>query len=107
MTDRTLGLLGMAMRAGKVASGEKMTLDAIRSGKAQLVLVARDSSDNTRKLFRDKCAYYKVVHAEYGTREILGHALGRAGRSSVAVMDGGFARALLERPEIQEAVNAK
>ena len=50
---RLLSYLGLAKRAGKVASGEFQTEEAIRKGKAELVLVAGDASDNTKKKFRN------------------------------------------------------
>lgn len=47
--DSTLSTIGLAMRAGKVVSGEFMTEGAVKSQKACLVIIARDVSDNTRK----------------------------------------------------------
>ena len=40
-------MLGLAQRAGKVASGEFSTEKAVKSKKAFLVVVASDASDNT------------------------------------------------------------
>lgn len=43
--------LGMAMRAGKLVTGDDTVLKSIRQGKAHLVIVAGDASDNTKKNF--------------------------------------------------------
>ena len=94
MKDKRLNMLGMAMKAGKVVSGEEMTLASIKSGKAQLVIIASDASDNTRKLFQDKCAFYKVPTAEFGTKTELGWAIGKAERSALAIEDKGLAEVL-------------
>ncbi len=51
--DRVLSLIGLATKAGKCASGEFMTENETKSGKAALVIVAEDASDNTKKKFRD------------------------------------------------------
>ena len=51
--DRVLSMLGIAARAGKVASGEFSTEKAVKAGKAYLVLTAEDASENTKKKFRD------------------------------------------------------
>ena len=48
---KVLNLLGLATRAGKTASGEFMTEKAIKSGKAYLVIVSEEASDNTKKMF--------------------------------------------------------
>lgn len=41
--NKFLQLLGLAMRAGKVVSGEELVIREIRSGKAQLVILAEDA----------------------------------------------------------------
>ena len=46
--DRVLSLVGLATKAGKTASGEFMTESVTKSGKAALVIVAKDASDNTK-----------------------------------------------------------
>ena len=57
---KILSLLGLAFRAGKVVSGEFAVKEAVRGQTAELVLVAGDASDNTKKLFHDKCSFYKM-----------------------------------------------
>ncbi len=37
--NKVLGTLGLAMRSGNIACGEFLTEEAIRSGKARLVIV--------------------------------------------------------------------
>lgn len=97
--NKTLSLLGLATRAGKVVSGEFSAENAVKSGKAALVIVAEDASDNTKKLFSDKCSFYKIPVYQYGTKETLGHAIGKAMRASVAVLDEGFAKAIITHLE--------
>ena len=80
-------MIGMAKRAGKLAGGESMVLDAIRSGKAKLVIIAEDASDNTKKMFHDKCAYYKVSICECINKADFGHA-------SLVICDDNFADAI-------------
>ena len=41
--DRVLSLIGLATKAGKCASGEFMTENETKSGKAALVIVAEDA----------------------------------------------------------------
>lgn len=47
--DKVLSLIGLATKAGKTASGEFMTEREVKSGRAALVVLAKDSSENTRK----------------------------------------------------------
>lgn len=89
--NKVMSYLGLAMRAGKLASGEEGVLQAVRSGQAVMVLVAEDASGNSRKKYRDKCEFYHVPLIEPLTRHELGRALGKAERVAVAVTDAGFA----------------
>jgi len=96
MTNKFLSLLGMAQRAGKLAGGEDLALQAIQKGRAHLVVLASDASDNTTKKFTDKCTYYKVQLCREYDRATLGQATGRTERVVIAVTDKGFADALLK-----------
>ena len=88
MNDRVLGMIGLATKAGKIIYGEDKLLEAIRFGKAKLVIIATDASDNTKKKFNDKCSYYKVKAFEYGTKATLQHAV-------VAINDRNFSDSVL------------
>ena len=58
--NKVLSLLGLATKAGKVASGEFSTEKSVKTGKGFLVLVADDASQNTRKKFQNMCDFYEV-----------------------------------------------
>ena len=92
---KILSLFGLATRAGKIASGEFQTETAVKSGTAFLVVIAKDASDNTKKLFQDKCSFYKIPIIFLGTKEELGHAIGKEYRASLAILDKGFAEAII------------
>ena len=94
--SKELSLLGLAAKAGRVVSGEFATEKAVKAGKARLVLVAGDASDNSKKKFSDMCTYYKVPYFEFGSKEELGHILGKQMRASLAVIDENFSNALLK-----------
>lgn len=94
---KMLSLLGLATKAGKIASGEFQTEMSVKDGTAYLVLVAEDASDNTKKLFHDKCSFYKVPVYVIGTKEELGAAIGKECRASVAVLEEGFAKAVQKK----------
>ncbi|MCI8298832.1 MAG: 50S ribosomal protein L7ae [Lachnospiraceae bacterium] len=100
--DRILSMLGLAAKAGKVASGEFSTEKAVKSGKAFLVIVSQEASENTKKMFRNMCSYYKVPIYLYAPKEALGNAIGKRFRASLAVLDQGFARSLEEKLKLAE-----
>ena len=89
--DKVLSLIGLAMKAGRCASGEMMTENETKSGRAKLVIIASDASDNTKKKFRDMCKFYRVPIYFYEDKDTLGHAMGKEFRASLAILDEGFA----------------
>lgn len=92
MPNRIYSAIGLATKAGKTESGEFCTEKAVKSGRAFLVIMAEDSSDNTKKKFQNMCTYYEVSCVIYGTKGDLGHAMGKEFRASMAVTDEGFAK---------------
>ncbi|REK77857.1 L7Ae/L30e/S12e/Gadd45 family ribosomal protein [Paenibacillus paeoniae] len=90
--NKALSQLGMAMRAGKLITGDEIVLKAVRAGKAHLVILAGDASDNTKKKFRDKCGTYGIQLAEAFDREQLGRAIGKPERVVLAITDMQFGK---------------
>ena len=92
--NKVLSLIGLATKAGRVSSGEFSAEKAVKEGKATLVIVATDASDNTHKKFRNMCTYYKVPIYFFGEKTSLGHAIGKEFRASLALLDKGLANAV-------------
>ena len=95
--EKIFGLLGLAARARKVASGGFMTEHSVKSGKSHMVLLSAEASDNTKKKFTKMCAHYKLPIYLFGTRDELGHSIGQESRICLSVDDAGFAKAIRER----------
>ncbi len=91
MSKKIFSLIGLAVRSRNAVSGEFMTEKAIKSGSAVLVIVSTDASENTRHMFQNKCDFYHVPMYRFGTKEELGHAMGKEMRTSLAILDNGFA----------------
>ncbi len=95
-------MLGLAAKAGKIASGEFSTEKAVKSRKAYLVIVAEDASDNTKKMFQNMCTFYRVPMYVYAGKESLGHCIGKQFRASLAVTDEGFSKSLESKLKLLE-----
>lgn len=102
MKNKIFSMLGLAMRSGNLVSGEFMTEKSVKSGKAFLVIVSKEASDNTKKKFTNMCSFYEVPVYFYGTMEELGHCIGKEFRASAAVTDEGFAKSIISRLESEE-----
>lgn len=98
--NKALNLIGLATKAGKTASGEFSTEKAVKSGHAFLVIVSEEASDNTKKMFSNMCTYYEVPICFFGKKEELGHSMGKVQRASLAILDEGFAKAIVKQMNI-------
>ena len=103
MREKTLKFLGLMRRANALHAGENNTGEAVRAGKAKLLLLASDASDNARKRAEGfvggrSCLLLPVPF----TKEELGAALGYGPCAMAAVTDLGFAAALTELLEQME-----
>lgn len=100
--NKILSLIGLATKAGKTASGEFCTEKEIKSGRAALVIVAGDASDNTKKKFQNMCDFYEVPIYFYKDKDTLGHAMGKEFRASLAVLDEGFAKGIRKHMDTED-----
>ena len=97
---KVLSLLGLAARGRNLVSGEFSTENAVKDGSACLVIISEDASANTKKLFTDK---YEVPIYTLGTKEMLGKAIGKEMRASLAVTDPGLSDSIMKHLQtIQE-----
>ena len=95
--QKVINLIGLATKAGKTVSGEISTEKAVKSKKAYLVMVSKEASDNTKKMFTNMCTYYRVPICYFGKKDELGHAMGKEMRASLAVVDKSFAEAIVKQ----------
>lgn len=97
MQSKVLSMLGIAAKSGNVVSGEFSTEKAVKSGKAWLVIVSDEASDNTTKKFRNMTDFYEVPFYQYGSKEDLGRCIGKEFRASLAITDANLAEAVEKR----------
>ena len=53
MEDRIYAMLGLCMKAGKLAYGSDMCEEKIKAGKVSVLIVAEDASENTKNKFNN------------------------------------------------------
>lgn len=95
--DKTLGMLGLAQKAGRVQIGEEPVGTAAAAGKARLILLASDAAGNSR----NRAAKFAALH---GTplldlpydKQSLGGIFGRASCAMVAITDFRMALSLVQ-----------
>lgn len=92
--EKLYNLLGLAQRAGRLASGDFAVTKAVQGKKAHLMLVAEDASEETKAGYRQMAKQAKIELFYLGSREQLGHCIGKDFRAVIAVLDAGFANAI-------------
>lgn len=92
-----LSLLGLAMRAGAVASGTDAARRAVREGRARLVILAEDAAPGQHRKVLSLLRHRSVPCATLADRAGLGAAVGGPPLSAVAVTDASFAEQVLRR----------
>lgn len=86
--------LGLAQKAGKVASGDFAVRSTLKSGKAKLLIVATDAAPNSKKDMYYLAEVAGVEVIELLTRDELGYAIGKAKRTALVITDNNFAKML-------------
>ncbi len=92
--EKFFRMLGLATRMRGVVFGEVAVRDSIKSGKAEIVIVSEDASDNTKKRFKNSCGFYGKKLIIHGDRFLLGKYTGRAFSVVVAVTDKNIAQSI-------------
>ena len=97
MREKLLSFLGLMRRAGALKLGETNTGAAVRSGKAKLLLLALDASENALGRAAGFARGRSVLTVPLPfTKEELAGALGSGSCAMLAVTDLGFANALMK-----------
>ena len=97
MREKTLNLLGLMRKANAIAVGETNTGGAVRAGKAKLLLLAADASNNARSRARGFTHGRDIVTVTlpFTKDEIAAH-VGVSGCAMAAITDIGFANAFMK-----------
>jgi len=95
MSQRALGLLGLAARAGALTLGTGATRAGLQRGDVRLVVLANDRSQRTEEKV-ERLARGTAVPVLIGPEaEALGARLGRGAVQAVGIVDPGFAEGIL------------
>ena len=83
--------LGLAQKAGKVASGDFAVRSALNGGKAKLMLIACDAAEASRKELEYLAETAEVKTVTGPARAEIGSAIGKSPRTAVVITDNNFA----------------
>ena len=97
--NKLASYLGLARRAGKVLSGYRTCANSIARGGIKLVILAEDTSQNTKDKFQSLCERHGIPFRIYSTTDELSAMAGMTGRGIFGITDGNFAEAMIKEIE--------
>ena len=95
MSNKALTLLGFAAKAGKLAYGMDAAVTALKTKKAQLIVVAADISEKSRKEISYHAGNTPVMITEFSI-DTLSHAVGKK-CGIISVNDKGFSQSIMKK----------
>lgn len=97
VNNKIYRLIGLARRAGKISFGTESAKETIEKKKAKLVIVAEDSSDRTKKNFKELSDKLNVQFRIAGRIEDLSQSIGQVNKAVIVIKDENFAKEILKR----------
>lgn len=88
-----MNILGICARARKIVTGDTL-FKGIRNKSVNLVIIASDASDNSKKKLVDKCNYYEISYIIYSDTNSLSKAIGKNNRVAVGICDKALSASL-------------
>ena len=104
--EKLLGMLGLCIRARRAVCGTVNVCEALKAGKAVLVITASDNSAATEKRLFDRASFYgvKIIKTNLTSAEI-GAATGKSLVAAMAISDQSMASAVEQKAEEASATN--
>ncbi len=97
INNKVLGLIGLAMKAGKVVFGADSVEENILKRKVKLVIISEESSERTKKKFIEICEKYNIPTIIYGDIESLSNAIGKNNKAIIGIKDINFANSIQKK----------
>lgn len=101
-SKKIYSMISLCAKAGRLVSGNFSVEKAVKNGSACAVIVACDAAHNTKKLFDQKCNFYEIPYFEFGDKDSLGKFVGKEFRTSIAILDEGFAKQIIKYMNLSE-----
>ena len=89
MLNKVYSMLGLCMKAGKIAYGSDMCEEKIKYKKISMLIVAEDASENTKERFKKLCKD-KIQFVIFGSIEDLSKCIGKENKAVIGIQDAGF-----------------
>ncbi len=96
MRSKLHSYMGFAKKSRNLIMGYNTCLFAMNKKKVKLLIIAEDTSENTRKKIEKDAKKHQVTYRIYGTSDELSEMAGTGGRSIFGITDQNFAQVILK-----------
>ena len=97
INNNILGLIGLAMKAGKICFGADSVEENVIKQKVKLLIISKDSSERTKNKFIRICEKYDVPVIIDGDIDILSKAIGKTNKAIIGIKDINFAESIQKK----------
>lgn len=97
INNNILGLIGLAMKAGKICFGADSVEENIIKQKVKLLIISEDSSERTKNKFIKLCEKYNIPVIIDGDIDTLSKAIGKNNKAIIGIKDINFAEAIQKK----------
>lgn len=104
VNNKISGLLGLAMKAGKIVFGTEACMQEIQKNKVKLVIIATDSAERTKTNFDIICKEKKIPMFEYLKIEDISKSIGKNNKAVIGIRDTNFSREIKKIIDGGEAI---
>lgn len=95
--NKVLGLIGLAMKAGKICFGADSVEESILKKKVKLVIVSIESSERTKDKFIEICKKNNIPIIIDGEIDNLSKSIGKNNKAVIGIKDINFANSIQEK----------
>ena len=92
--NNVLGLIGLAMRAGKVSFGADSVEEECKKKKVKLLIIAQDASERTKNKFKNIGTQYNIPIILDSNIEELSKRIGKNNKAILGIKDSSFAESI-------------
>ena len=97
INNNILGLIGLAMKAGKVCFGADSVEENVIKRKVKLLIISGDSSERTKNKFLHICEKYNVPVIIDGDIDTLSKTIGKSNKAIIGIKDISFAESIQKK----------
>ena len=97
INNNILGLIGLAMKAGKIAFGADSVEESILKRKVKIVIVSEESSERTKSKFIKLCQNYNIPIIIDGNIDDLSKTIGKSNKAVIGIKDINFANSIQKK----------